>query len=132
MTLEKKVFNATGRRKESSAQVKIKIGTGKIMVNEKSLEDYIRVPRQQSLIKLPLILTSSENGYDITITVKGGGTTGQTDAIKLGIARALILVNPKFRPILKKEGLLTRDSRIIERKKYGHPKARKKFQFSKR
>lgn len=130
--MEKKVFHATGRRKESSAQVKIKIGTGKILINEKPLEEYFKVDRLLRLIKLPLQLTSSENSYDLFIQVKGGGITGQTDAIRLGIARSLTLVNPKFRPILRKEGMLTRDSRIVERKKYGHPKARKRFQFSKR
>lgn len=130
--MEKKVFHATGRRKESSAQVKIKIGTGKILINEKPLEEYFKVDRLLRLIRLPLKLTSSENSYDIFIQVKGGGITGQTDAIRLGIARSLTLLNPKFRAILRKEGMLTRDSRIVERKKYGRPKARKRFQFSKR
>lgn len=130
--MERKTFLAIGRRKEATAQVRIKSGTGKIVINKKPLEEYFKNEKLLFTIKQPLILTSSDNSYDINAKIDGGGITGQIDALKLGIARALILVNPKYRPILKKEGLLKRDPRVIERKKYGRPKARKRFQFSKR
>ncbi len=130
--MQKKVYQATGRRKESTASVFLKSGTGKIIINNKDISVYF--PRESLIatVKLPLVLTSTENSYDIKAKIVGGGVTGQVDSIKLAIARALIEVNPKFRPILKKEGLLKRDPRTVERKKYGQPKARKKFQFSKR
>lgn len=130
--MSNKIFQATGRRKVATATAFIKMGTGKFIINTKSLKEYFELEKLIITVKKPLLLTSSENSYDIKVKVRGGGTTGQADATKLAIARALILVNPKFRPILKKEGLLKRDPRKIERKKYGQPKARKKFQFSKR
>ncbi len=130
--MEKKIYNATGRRKESIATVFLKSGTGKIKINSKSLERYFPRESQRVEVMRPLTLTSSQNSYDIKVKILGGGVTGQVDSLKLAIARALIKVNPKFRPILKKEGLLKRDPRIVERKKYGRPKARKGFQFSKR
>jgi len=130
--LEKKLYQATGRRKESTASVYLKGGTGKITINDKPMEEYFPRESLRITVKHPLVLTSSENSYDIKAKIVGGGVTGQVDSLKLAIARALIKVNPKFRPILKKEGLLKRDPRMVERKKYGQPKARKRFQFSKR
>ena len=127
-----KIFQATGRRKDATATAFIKIGTGKFIINTKPLEEYFDIKKLVITVKKPLLLTSSENSYDIKVKARGGGTTGQADAIKLAIARALILVNPKFLPLFKKEGLLKRDPRKIERKKFGQPKARKRFQFSKR
>ncbi len=130
--MEKKVYEGVGRRKESVAIARIKNGVGKITINSKDINEYFKRDSYIRSIKLPLVLTSSENSFDITIKAVGGGTTGQTDAIKLAISRALVLANPKWRTILKKEGLLKRDPRKVERKKYGRPKARKRFQFSKR
>lgn len=130
--LDKKVYQATGRRKESIATVFLKGGTGKILINNRELENYFPRESQRAIVLQPLVLTSSEKSYDIKAKIEGGGTTGNVDSLKLAIARALIKVNPKFRPILKKEGLLKRDPRQVERKKYGRPKARKRFQFSKR
>jgi len=130
--LDKKLYQSTGRRKVSTAIVVMSEGTGRITVNGRPLEEFFKIKRLLLEIKKPLKLTSSENSFDIKARIKGGGTTGQADALKLAIARALILANPKFRPILKKEGLLKRDPRMVERKKYGRPKARKRFQFSKR
>jgi len=130
--LEKKVYMGVGRRKESVAIVRIKDGVGKIVINGKNIDEYFKRESYLRTIKLPLSLTSTENSFDITIKAVGGGTTGQTDAIKLALSRALVQANPKWRTILKKEGLLKRDPRKVERKKYGQPKARKRFQFSKR
>jgi len=130
--LGKKVYEGVGRRKESVAIARIRDGVGKIEINGRDINEYFKRETYIKLIKLPLKLTSTENSYDIKIKAIGGGTTGQTDAIKLAIARALVEANPKWRTILKKEGLLKRDPRKVERKKYGRPKARKRFQFSKR
>lgn len=130
--MNKKIYNATGRRKESIAAVFLKEGTGKIKINSKSLKIYFPRESQRLEVMRPLTLTSCQNSYDIKVKILGGGVTGQVDSLKLAIARALIKINPKFRPLLKKEGLLKRDPRIVERKKYGRPKARKGFQFSKR
>ncbi len=130
--MEKKVYMGVGRRKESVAIVRIKDGVGKIVINGKNIDEYFKRESYLRTIKLPLSLTSTENSFDITIKAVGGGTTGQTDAIKLALSRALVQANPKWRTILKKEGLLKRDPRKVERKKYGQPKARKRFQFSKR
>ncbi len=130
--MDKKVYQATGRRKVATATAFITSGTGKLIVNNKPVEEYFKTENLVHNVKQSLVLTSSENTYDIKAKIRGGGTTGQSDALKLALARALIKVNPKFRPILKKEGLLKRDPRMVERKKYGRPKARKRFQFSKR
>jgi len=129
---DNKIYQATGRRKVATSTAFIKAGTGKFIINSKPIEEYFPTEKLVATVKKPLVITSSENSYDIKAKVTGGGVTGQADATKLAIARALILVNPKFRPILKKEGLLKRDPRMTERKKYGQPKARKRFQFSKR
>jgi len=123
----------TGRRKNSSARVWIKPGTGKMIVNGKVSTDYLKRPVLQMVINQPFEEIGSVNKFDVTATVIGGGLSGQAGAIVLGIARALVNYNPElYHTILRKSGFLTRDSREVERKKYGHAKARKSFQFSKR
>lgn len=121
-----------GRRKTSVARVILRNGNGKITVNDKEFEQFFPQLLSREDILLPLKVTETEGKYDIFVNVNGGGTTGQAQAVRLGIARALIDINPEFRSKLKVEGLLTRDPRMVERKKYGRPKARKRFQFSKR
>ena len=123
---------ATGRRKRSIAKVWVKKGSGIIHVNGKKMADYFQKANLQKAITRPLILVKRENEFDARCTVKGGGLTGQAGAITLGISRAIILFEPDLKPTLKKEKLTTRDSRTVERKKYGHRKARRSFQFSKR
>ena len=129
-TIEK--FYATGKRKESIAKVWIRKGTGKISVNKKSIKEYFCRESLECIIKHPLITTETLETIDIQATVQGGGLSGQSGALRLGISRALILTDSSLRTPLKKAGFLTRDSRTVERKKYGQPGARKKFQFSKR
>jgi small subunit ribosomal protein S9 len=121
-----------GRRKTSVARVILRNGSGKITVNKKEFEKAFPLLANRNDIKKPLDVTESASKYDILVNVRGGGFTGQAQAIRLGIARALVDLNPDYRPALKSEGLLTRDPRMVERKKYGRPKARKRFQFSKR
>ena len=121
-----------GRRKTSIARVFINKGKGAITVNKKKHTDYFPTPTLQSKIQQPFMLTSTEGNYDLNVTVKGGGTNGQAEAVRLAISRALCKINEEFRAELKPEGLLTRDPRMVERKKFGQKKARKKFQFSKR
>jgi small subunit ribosomal protein S9 len=121
-----------GRRKTSVARVILRNGSGKITVNKKEFEHAFPLMVNRNDILKPLEITETLGKYDVMINVRGGGFTGQAQAIRLGIARALIDHNPDFRPALKSEGLLTRDPRMVERKKYGRPKARKRFQFSKR
>ena len=123
---------ATGRRKESIAKVWLKKGSGNIHVNGKKMVDYFKKPNLQISICRPLTLVKRENEYDIRCSVKGGGLSGQAGAIIHGVARAIVLFEPDLKLTLKKEKLTTRDSRAVERKKYGHKKARKSFQFSKR
>ena len=123
---------ATGRRKKSIARVWLKKGSGNIYVNGKKMIDYFKKPNLQIAIFRPLTLVKRENEFDVRCSVKGGGSTGQAGAIILGISRAIILFEPDLKPTLKKEKLTTRDSRSVERKKYGHRKARRSFQFSKR
>jgi small subunit ribosomal protein S9 len=123
---------ATGRRKSSVARVSLTPGTGKFTVNERTLEQYIGVQNLRTLAVLPLTVTDSAKKFDIVISVEGGGISGQAGAISLGIARALLQTSEELKPALRKKGLLTRDSRMKERKKYGQPGARKRFQFSKR
>ncbi len=125
-------FYATGKRKESIAKVWVQAGSGKIIVNNKTLKEYFCRESLECIIKHPLITTETLESVDIKATVKGGGLSGQSGALRLGISRALILTNASLRAPLKKAGFLTRDSRSVERKKYGQPGARKKFQFSKR
>lgn len=129
---ENSKWYGTGRRKESNARVWITNGSGKIIVNDRDINDYFGRETLKVLIRQPLELTGSLNKLDVISIVRGGGLSGQAGAIKHGISRALILYNPEFRPILKKAGFLTRDAREKERKKYGQPGARKRFQYSKR
>jgi small subunit ribosomal protein S9 len=121
-----------GRRKTSVARVILRNGNGKITVNGKEFEQAFPQLLSREDILNPFKVTETMGNYDVLVNVNGGGTTGQAQAIRLGIARALTELNPDFRPTLKKEGFLTRDPRMVERKKYGRPKARKRFQFSKR
>ena len=121
-----------GRRKTAVARVYLKEGKGTITVNKRELENYFPTGTLQYKVKQPLTLTNNESTYDITVNVFGGGNTGQAEAIRLGISRALCEINAEFRPLLKPHGLLTRDARMVERKKPGQKKARKRFQFSKR
>ena len=123
---------ATGRRKNAVARVWVKRGPGKIIVNGKDFVAYFARPVLQMLIRQPLAAAQREGQYDVTCTVTGGGLSGQAGAIRHGISRALTLFEPGLRPTLKKGGFLTRDPRVVERKKYGHMKARRSFQFSKR
>lgn len=124
--------NAVGRRKEAVARVYISKGTGKITVNDKDYKAYFPIMYLQNQVELPLKTIEAVDSFDIVINVQGGGPKGQAEAIKLGIARALCELNADYRPALKKEGLMTRDSRSVERKKFGKRKARRSFQFSKR
>ncbi|WP_299255699.1 30S ribosomal protein S9 [uncultured Cytophaga sp.] len=126
------VLNAIGRRKTSVARVYLQSGKGAIVVNGLDFKTYFKTEPLQISVESPLNLLSEAGKYDIRVNVQGGGVTGQAEAIRLGIARALVLVNSEFKSPLRKEGLMTRDSRMVERKKYGKRKARKRFQFSKR
>lgn len=121
-----------GRRKTSVARVIMKSGSGSITVNGKPLDEFFTQSVNVEDVKTPFALTETTNQYDVKATAKGGGTTGQAQAIRLAISKALVEINPEYRLKLKPEGLLTRDPRMVERKKYGRPKARKRFQFSKR
>ena len=134
VNLKKKLqFWGTGRRKKAIARVRlIPGGSGAIVINDRTLEDYFPMGTLQYIVKQPLVALSAEGKYDIRINVIGGGYTGQAGAIRLGIARALLQAEPECRPGLKKEGFLTRDPRVKERKKYGLKKARRAPQFSKR
>lgn len=125
-------YNATGRRKRAVARVWLKPGTGKIIVNQKPLEGYFPRETLRMLIRQPLEITGTLTKYDVYALVDGGGLSGQAGALRHGIARALVKIDADLKPRLKKEGLLTRDPREVERKKYGQKKARKRFQFSKR
>ena len=121
-----------GRRKTSVARVILRNGNGKITVNGKAFEEAFPMLLSREDILAPLNVTKNNGSYDILVNVNGGGTTGQAQAIRLGITRALVAINPDYRVDLKPFGFLTRDPRMVERKKYGQPKARKRFQFSKR
>jgi small subunit ribosomal protein S9 len=125
-------FNATGRRKTSVARVYVTPGKGDITVNARDLKVYFLSEIHQTMVKQPLVALKAENQYDVSINVEGGGIKGQAEAIRLGISRALVLSNAENKPTLRKEGFVTRDSRMVERKKPGRRKARRKFQFSKR
>jgi small subunit ribosomal protein S9 len=124
--------NAVGRRKEAVARVYLSKGTGNITVNGKEYKAYFPIMYLQNQVELPLKTLDLSSSFDIVINVQGGGPKGQAEAIKMAIARVLCEVNPEYRPSLKKEGLMTRDSRMVERKKFGKAKARRSFQFSKR
>lgn len=126
------VYNTIGRRKTSVARVYLTSGKGKIEVNGRTFEDYFPTEVLQIIVKQPFALTDNSDQFDVKINVGGGGVAGQAEAVRLGISRALCEVDVENRPALKAEGFLTRDSRMVERKKYGKAKARKSFQFSKR
>ena len=126
------VINTIGRRKTSVARVYLSEGKGNVTINNKDYKDYFSTKLQQGKVDQAFMLTDTLGQYDATINVDGGGFTGQVEAIRLGISRALVKINEEHKPLLKAEGLMTRDSRMVERKKPGQKKARKKFQFSKR
>jgi len=129
---KKVVYSATGKRKQSIARVRLFPGEGKIMVNSRDFKEYFRRESLITIIMEPFRLTNTENAYDVIADLSGGGISGQAGALRHSISKALLEINEEYRPILKKEGFLTRDSRVKERKKYGLKKARKKPQFSKR
>ena len=125
-------FLGTGRRKTAVARVRMAIGNGKITVNGRPFETYFPVESMRTHASQPLVLTQMASRYDVRVNVSGGGPNGQAGAIRHGIARALVAADPNLRPMLRADGLMTRDPRMRERKKYGQPGARKRFQFSKR
>jgi len=125
-------FLGTGRRKTAVARVRLASGSGKITVNGRPFENYFPTETQRGVVTQPLTVTGTAGKYDVRINVSGGGPNGQAGAVRHGIARALLTVDANLRPALKAEGLLTRDPRMKERKKYGQPGARKRYQFSKR
>ena len=126
------VINAIGRRKEAIARIYVTEGKGQIIINKKSLEEYFPAAILQYVVKQPLNAVNVDGEYDIKVNLKGGGVKGQAEATRLAIARALVKINEEYKSVLRAEGFLTRDSRVVERKKPGRPKARKRFQFSKR
>ncbi|WP_237480077.1 30S ribosomal protein S9 [Lichenibacterium dinghuense] len=123
---------ATGKRKDAVARVWIKPGSGKISINGRAFDVYFARPVLRMIVQQPLGIVGRTNQYDLTITVAGGGLSGQAGAVRHGLSKALTYFEPELRAPLKREGFLTRDSRVVERKKYGHKKARRSFQFSKR
>jgi len=125
-----KIF--VGRRKNATARVILRNGSGKVLVNKKEFEKFFPLKNSRDDVLAPFNITETLGKYDVLANVNGGGFSGQAEAIRLGISRALISLNPDHRPPLKAEGMLRRDPRMVERKKYGQPKARKRFQFSKR
>jgi small subunit ribosomal protein S9 len=132
MVDENSQIQTVGRRKTSTARVLLRQGTGNWSVNGRALADYFPRPTHQVRVEEALKVTETEGTFDIMVRVNGGGLTGQADAVRMGLARALVEVDEDHRPALRQQGLLTRDSRKVERKKPGRPKARKRFQFSKR
>jgi small subunit ribosomal protein S9 len=126
------VIHKIGRRKTAVARAYVSQGSGKITINKKDLTDYFTTGTLQYKVKQPLVLTNNDGNFDITVNVYGGGITGQAEAVRLALSRAMCEIDEENRGILKPEGLLTRDPRMVERKKFGQKKARKKFQFSKR
>lgn len=127
-----KFYYATGRRKTSAARVFLKPGKGNVTINGKTGDDYLRRMQSRMVILQPFDVLTQNGKFDVKVTVTGGGESGQAGAIRLGISRALIAFNPEFRGVLKKAGYLTRDQRMVERKKYGLAGARRRFQYSKR
>jgi len=126
------VINTIGRRKAAIARVYMSDGKGQIIVNGRDFKDYFPDKQLHYVVEQPLNLLELRENYDIKVNLVGGGMTGQAEALRLGISRALIKINPDYKPALRAEGFVTRDPRVVERKKPGQPKARKKFQFSKR
>jgi small subunit ribosomal protein S9 len=125
-------ISTLGRRKTSVARIRVKAGNGSITINKRDITEYFPVETLRIIINQPFALTGEAGKFDVNVNVKGGGISGQAEAIRLAISRALTQLNPELRPVLKKEGFLTRDPRMVERKKYGRRKARRRFQFSKR
>jgi small subunit ribosomal protein S9 len=123
---------ATGRRKNAVARVMLSPGTGKIVVNGHEVLDYFKRETLKMIVEQPLVVSDTMGKYDVKANIDGGGLTGQAGALLLGIARALVSTDEELKPVMRKHGFLTRDPRMVERKKYGQPKARKRFQFSKR
>lgn len=126
------IINTLGRRKTSVARVYLSKGKGNITINKRDYKEFFPVPTLQAKVLQAFDLTETTGKYDLTINVAGGGINGQAEAVRLGISRALVKIDPEYKPVLKAEGLMTRDPRMVERKKPGQPKARKQFQFSKR
>lgn len=126
------ILHKIGRRKTAVARVYLKEGKGNVTINNKDIKDYFTTAPLQYKVNQPFLLTETEGEFDVTVNVYGGGITGQAEAVRLAISRALVALNEENRTALKPEGLLTRDPRMVERKKFGQKKARKKFQFSKR
>ncbi len=125
-------INKIGRRKTSVARIYMAAGNGTLLVNDRALNEYFPTEPLQISVRQPLVLTNELSNFNVSVNVQGGGITGQAEAIRMAIARALCDINPEHRSALKKEGFLTRDPRMVERKKFGKRKARKRFQFSKR
>jgi small subunit ribosomal protein S9 len=125
-------FHATGKRKTAVARVWLKPGTGQVLINKKPIDEYVDRETSKMVISQPLLLTGTYGKLDVSVNVSGGGISGQAGAIRHGIAKALLEINPEFREVLKRAGFITRDSRVKERKKYGQPGARARFQYSKR
>lgn len=126
------IINALGRRKTAVARVYLRPGEGKITVNKRDFKEYFPTAMLHTVIQMPLNITNTMGKYDIVANIGGGGVNGQAEALRLGITRALMKIDPEFRPPLKAKGLVRRDPRMVERKKFGQKKARKRFQFSKR
>jgi small subunit ribosomal protein S9 len=130
--MSEEMIQTVGRRKTASARVLLRPGKGEWTINDRTIEDYFPRPTLRTRVTEPLAVTELEGQYDVFVRVRGGGLTGQADAVRMGLARALVEVDEEHRPVLRQGGMMTRDSRMVERKKPGQPKARKKFQFSKR
>lgn len=130
--MDKNAFYATGRRKEAVARVWLTPGSGKVLINKRDIDNYFGRATSKMVLRQPLELTETTSRYDIQVNVSGGGLSGQAEAIRLGITRALMSMSPAFRPALKQAGYVTRDPRVVERKKYGQRGARARYQFSKR
>jgi small subunit ribosomal protein S9 len=126
------VINTSGRRKSAVARVYLSKGKGNITINNKDQKDYFPLVELQGKLAQPFVITENVGKYDVKVNVKGGGFKGQAEAIRLGISKALVEINADYKPALRAQGLMTRDPRMVERKKFGQPKARKQFQFSKR
>ncbi len=130
--MDKSQYYGTGKRKTSTARVFLMPGTGQIVINQVDIQEHFKNKTQRMVVTQPLVLTDTQDKFDIYVNVRGGGYSGQAGAVRLGISRALLVFDPELRRQVKKSGFLTRDPRIKERKKYGQPGARKRFQFSKR
>jgi small subunit ribosomal protein S9 len=126
------VFWGTGRRKSAVARVRMMPGEGKILINKRPVDEYFHEPQERLAVREPLLATNTETVFDVLVKVAGGGHGGQAGAVRLGVARALVKADTRYEPPLRDHGYLTRDARVVERKKYGQRKARRRFQFSKR